>query len=162
MKSKLITKTIIVLCTVIIFNSCSKDESSDEDEVTIADMAEIKAIIGSGQWKITYYFDSGKEGTNDYDGYSFTFDTDGTLSSTNGSTSVSGAWSLTSSSHNDGDSDDESSDDDIDFNIFFTTPDLFEALADDWDIQKYTSSRIDLIDDREDHSETDQLTFEKQ
>lgn len=158
MKSKLITKAIIVLCTVIIFNSCSKDESSDEDEVTIADMAEIKAIIGSGHWKITYYFYSGKEGTNDYDGYSFTFDTDGTLSSTNGSTSVSGAWFLTSSSHSNG----ESSDDDIDFNIFFTTPDLFEALADDWDIQKYTSSRIDLIDDREDHSESDQLTFEKQ
>ncbi len=157
MKAKLLLKTIIILCTVIAFNSCSNDESGNDDKITSADMAEIKAFVGSGQWKITYYVDSGKEGTIDYDGYSFTFNTDGTLSSTNGSATVSGTWSLTGSSHSDKSSDD----DDIDFNIFFTTPDLFETLEDDWDIKQYTSSRIELIDDIDDHNNADYLTFEK-
>ncbi len=165
MKTKFLTKIIITLCSVIVFNSCSND---DNDMITSADMVEIKAIIGSGQWKITYYVDSGKEETNDYNGYSFTFNTDGTLNSTNGSTSVAGSWSLTSDHDSDDDSsdddssDDDSSDDDIEFNVFFTEPDLLETLSDDWDIQKYTSSRIELIDDdREDPGKTDYLTFEK-
>lgn len=130
--------------------SCDKDETEVEQEITSADMSKIKTAVESGDWKITDYSDAGSNETINYEGFNFTFNNDGTLGATDGSTSVSGAWSLKSTDN-----------DELDFNIFFTTPDIFEELADDWEIKKYSSSKIELIDVSTEDSSTDYLTFEK-
>ncbi len=49
----------------------------------------------------------------------------------------------------------------IDFNIFFASPENFNELSDDWNIVSYSATRIELIDESSD-GEIDLLTFEKQ
>ena len=65
----------------------------------------------------------------------------------------------------DDDSDDDDSDDDdddeIEFNIFFASPETFSELSEDWEILSYTSDMIQLIDEDDDGLDTELLTFEK-
>lgn len=151
MKQKLMLMAIALLSMGLII-SCSKDETKDDEDVkiTAADMSKIKAAVESGTWRITNYTDSDVDETLDYAGFGFTFNEDGTLGVTDGNTSVSGAWSMTISDE-----------DELDFNIFFSSPDLFEALADDWEVGSYSNSKIELIDTSDDMSSADYLTFEK-
>ena len=103
--------------------------------------------------------DSGTDETSDYTGYSFTFNADGSLDAVNGSTMITGTWSVTSDDSSD--DDDYNSTDDIDFNIFFSAPPNFEELSDDWDIVSRSSTRIELIDISGGDGSTDTLVFEK-
>jgi hypothetical protein len=136
-------------------------ESNDDATTPQADVnaSELQSAALQGQWRITYYFDSEKEETSDYAGYVFTFGADGTVSAINGTTEVTGTWSVTDSSSSDDDSFDDSSD--VDFNLFFTSPADFEELSDDWDILQYNASRIELIDVSGGDGSTDYLTFQK-
>ena len=141
----------IALLSVGLIISCSKDdETKVEEDITAADMSEIKAAVESGDWRITNYSDADNDETTNYVGYTFTFNSDGILGATNGNIAVSGAWSMTSSDV-----------DELDFNIFFTSPAIFEELADDWEINKYSSTKIELIDVSSEDNSTDYLTFEK-
>ncbi|MBT8297785.1 MAG: hypothetical protein KJO52_05580 [Maribacter sp.] len=154
---RLIIPMAIVLLTLGFNQSCSKDETDVDENITEADMPQIKAAVESGDWRITNYSDDDMDETTNYMGYSFTFNSDGILGATNGNISVSGAWSITISDN----STDDSSDDDIDFNIFFTSPDIFEELTDDWEIVNYSTTKIELIDISGGDGNTDYLTFEK-
>ena len=141
----------IALLSVGLIISCSKDdETKVEEDITAADMSEIKAAVESGDWRITNYSDADNDETANYVGYTFTFNSDGILGATNGNIAVSGAWSMTSSDV-----------DELDFNIFFTSPAIFEELADDWEINKYSSTKIELIDVSSEDNSTDYLTFER-
>lgn len=155
MKTKLIFLNLFA--AVLLAVSC---DSNEDPATTAADVnaAELQSTAQDGQWRITYYFDSDKEETSNYNGYVFTFGADGTVSATNGTTEVTGTWSVTDSDSSD-DSPDDSSD--VDFNLFFAAPPDFEELSDDWDILEYTSGRIRLIDVSGGDGSTDYLTFEK-
>lgn len=145
------------LALILVFTSCDTDDQKVDEKITAEDIASITEAVTAGEWMITYYFDGDTEETNDYINYTFTFNADGTLSATNGSASVSGAWSILSSDS----SNDDSDDNDVDFNIFFTSPAILEELADDWDIEKYTSNSIELIDVSGGDGSIDNLKFEK-
>ena len=149
MKRRIICMAIALLSMGLI-SSCSEDEVKVYEEITAADMESIKATVESGDWIISKYSDDDIDETSNYVGFSFRFNSDSTLGATDGNTSVSGAWSMTTSEA-----------DELDFNIFFTAPDIFEELADDWEVLKYSSSKIELIDISDDESSTDYLTFEK-
>ncbi|MFH6602212.1 hypothetical protein ACEZ3G_01895 [Maribacter algicola] len=156
MKTTLKNLTLLVLM-VLVFKSCTKDDDDNMSIVDASDIPQIQAAIANGDWKITYYFDSDKDETSDYAGYVFTFQEDGVLAVSNGSTALSGAWSITSSDN----SNDDSSSNDVDFNIVFSSPVLFEELSDDWEIKKYTSTTIELYDISGGDGTTDFLTFTK-
>ncbi|NDV43652.1 hypothetical protein GTK07_09985 [Muricauda sp. 40Bstr401] len=111
----------------------------------------------SGDWVITYFFDTDKEETSNFNGYTFKFNADGTLVASNGTTDVNGTWSITDSNSSD---DDSNKDSDVDFNILFASPNNFEDLSDDWDIVSFTSTRIELIDVSGGNGGTDKLVFE--
>ena len=92
---------VVVLSVLNVLYSCSKNDSVEEaDTITAADIGAIKMAVIGTDWHITYYFDTDKEETSDYDGYVFTFNEDGTLGVTDGNTAVSGAWSVIGSSTN--------------------------------------------------------------
>ena len=154
MKLTLTQSITKLFCLALLGFSISCDSDTNND-VIMLDRSEIEAAVKSGQWHVSYYFDD-KDETGDYSGYAFTFNANGTLTASNGSVSVSGAWSIT-----DSDSSDDSSDSDVDFNIFFTSPELFEELADDWDIKKFANNKIELFDVSGGDGTTDYLTFEK-
>ncbi|GAA4269776.1 hypothetical protein GCM10022257_18770 [Hyunsoonleella aestuarii] len=134
--------------------SCSSDDSTNQSDNSL-EIQNIKNTVTSGSWSLTYFFDTDKEETSNFSGYSFTFNSDGKLIAINSSVTIEGDWSVTDSNSND------DSSDDIDFNITFSAPSNFQELSDDWDIILYSSNKIELIDISGGNGGTDYLTFEK-
>ena len=150
--------SIMLLLTISLMSmQCSSDDENSPND----NSAEIQNVVNSvqtGNWVITYFFDTDSDETSNYTGYEFTFGTNGVLTASNGTNTYTGTWSVSDGNSND----DSSSDDDIDFNILFVSPPNFEELSDDWDIVSYTSTKIQLTDVSGGNGGTDFLTFEKQ
>lgn len=158
MKTKFIYGLITMLCFSLMSSTCSTD-----DEININDNSEeinrIKNTVQNDTWIITSLFDSGDDETSLYNGYSFSFNSNGTLTASNGSETYNGTWSVTDDSNS---SDDSNSNDDIDFNIFFASPVTFnDDLSEDWEIVSYNATKIELIHISGGNGGTDTVTFEK-
>jgi len=141
----------IKLASIVIFSllfalSCTKDN---------IDIAKVKTNVQSGTWRITKFIDSGKDETNYFTGYNFTFNSSGVLNANNGTNNYNGTWSITDSNSND------DSPNDLDFNIYFNLTNNFLDLNDDWDFISQSSTKIELIDVSGGNGGTDYLTFEK-
>lgn len=137
------------------FASCSSDD--DNSSVNNGSITEITNTAGSGTWRVTSYVEDGNDETHHFNGYTFTFGANGVLTAVNGDQTQTGAWAVTDSSS----SDDDDSGSDIDFEIFFASPDEFADLTDDWDIEDVTATTISLIDVSGGNGGTDTLVFEK-
>ena len=159
MKTQIYMGMLIMLGFTLMSFNCSDDDTPSPNDNS-QQIAQIEATAESGSWRITNFNDSGQDETSDFNGYDFTFNSDGSLVASNGSNTVTGTWSVTDDSNS---SDDSSSDDDIDFNIFFPVPETsdFEDLNDDWDVVSTTPTRIRLMDVSGGDGSTDMLTFEK-
>ena len=153
---KIITKLIFAFFIYTgLAMSCDKDDDNTQQQESTAQQTQNTAQ--SGSWKITYFFDSDQNETNHFNGYTFTFKENGSLVAVNGSTTITGTWSVTDSNS----SDDDGGSSNTDFNIFFASPPDFEELSDDWDIISVTNSKIELTDVSGGNGGTDFLTFEK-
>lgn len=144
-------KTLMHLLVIaLLISSCKSEE-------TVPDSAElIRETAVQGSWRITYFFDTDKDETDNFAGYSFTFGDNGVLTATKGSATNTGSWSVT-----DGSGSDDDSSDDRHFNITFASPADFEDLSDDWDIVSISASKIQLRDVSGGNGGTDDLVFEK-
>lgn len=138
-------------------STCSHDDDNDDHS---SDPQPVVNAVSSGTWRITYYFDTDSDETNQFSNYDFTFNTNGALTANNGANNYDGTWSVTDSHGGNSRSGDDDSND-LDFNIFFASPSNFAELSDDWDIISYNSSKIQLIDVSGGNGGTDYLTFEK-
>ncbi len=135
--------------------ACTDDDSNS---TTDALQEQIENQMVAGIWYISSFIDSGSNETNHFTNYQFTFETNGVLNATNGSTSYTGSWSISDSNSSD---DDNDSTDDLDFNIYFNLSNDFEDLNDDWDIVSQSATKIELIDISGGNGGTDYLTFQK-
>ncbi|MRI02291.1 hypothetical protein GH721_17230 [Kriegella sp. EG-1] len=151
-------KNILNLMAIVAFVigaiSCEKNEGTEEVKISSADVAAIKTVMISGDWYISNYFDSQNELTTEYAEFTFGFNENGTITATDGDSSLSGAWLVKSQS------DDEKNT--VDFELHFASPEKFKKLSQDWQVMKYTDSQIDLtyIDD-DDVDGTRLLSFKK-
>ncbi len=160
-------KSLALVVLVIAVTSCSKgddpapDDNNNNNNGTSADQT--IQVVQTGSWRITSFIDSGQNETADFTGYTFSFNTNGTLVATNGSETIMGTWNVTDGSANSSNDDDGNSTDDDNFNIFFSVPDTskFDDLIDDWDFISVTNTKIELIDISGGNGGTDYLTFEK-
>ena len=143
---------IILLFLSFGTTSCSDNEEGVPDH---SSMQEIEDAMVSGNWRITKFIDAGNDETNHFSGYDFVFNGNGELTSSNGTNTYEGSWSITDSNSSD------DSPDDLDFNILFNLTNDFEDLNDDWDILSVTASKIELVDVSGGNGGTDFLTFEK-
>ena len=151
MKAHKINFMLISGVILLLFvTSCKKDD----DEVNNI-QSEVQANVQNGTWRITKFIDSGKDETNHFTAYNFTFHDTGILNADDGSNSFDGTWSITDSNSND------DSQDDLDFNINFNLSNDFEDLNDDWDFISQTPTKIELFDISGGNGGTDYLTFEK-
>lgn len=94
----------------------------------------------TGNWTVTYYFDSGKDETSDYNGYTFDFASSGVLTAMNSQSTFTGTWRIS----------DRSSDDDSSSNklvIAITGNKYMDDLQDDWLIVSISDNEIRLMDD---------------
>lgn len=152
MKTNSFKKLFFALTIVIVaFSSCITDNDS------VSKIEQVENNVQAGDWKISYFNDSGVDETSNFSGYSFTFQTDGSLIAHNVSNTYTGTWSITNSDIND----DSSSPNDLDFNIFFNLTNLFSELNEDWDIVSYSSTKVELMHVSGGNGGTDYLTFVK-
>ncbi|WP_345277866.1 hypothetical protein [Litoribaculum gwangyangense] len=158
MKRKFVYVLFMMLFLSLMSTTCSSDDDINPIDNSL-EINDIKNTVQSGSWEITSFFDSGVDETNHYIGYSFTFNSDGTLTASNGSETVNGTWSVTD---DDSSNDDSVSSNDIDFNIFFSAPAMFnDDLTEDWEILDRSATKIELIHVSGGNGGTDTLTFEK-
>lgn len=146
-------KIFISVFSLIAVACTTNDDSSNPNN---QDLTQINETVSSGDWIITYFFDTDSDETSNFSGYVFSFNNDGSIVANNGSTSHTGTWSITDSNSND------DSNDDIDFNILFTSPMEFTDLSDDWDVVNISETSIELIDVSGGNGGTDYLTFQRQ
>lgn len=154
MKSNLFYGIVTLLSFTLMSSMCSSDDMDNSNNNAQQIMA-IENTAESGTWIISSYIDSGQDETNHFTGFSFTFNTNGTLTATNGIDTVQGTWSVTDSN--------DDSNSSIDFNISFSVPtsSVFDDLIDDWDIVTYNDNTISLIDVSGGNGGTDTLVFAK-
>ena len=150
MKKKVIY-TCLGLVSFGLLLSCSNDEDDNPIDPMQA-IPEIENNVVQGDWIISSYVDSGVDETSDYNGYTFTFTSDGIVSASSSAEMLTGAWTVEL---------DDSSDSDLDFTLFFGVPDThdFDDLNDDWDVVSYTSTMISLRDVSGGSGEIDSLIF---
>ncbi len=144
MKNHIHQLIILLIISVSIFTGCKKDDNSPSSSSTSV----LNSTIQQGNWRITNFNDSGNDETNHFTGYSFHFNSNGTVVATNNGSSENGTWSSIL--------------DDSKLKLvllFSAIP--FDDLNDDWHVIQQNSSIIKLEDVSGGGSGTDYLTFEK-
>lgn len=158
MKATYLKGLILLLSLSLLSSTCSHHDDDDgSSNDNSGQVQQIESQAESGTWRITSFIDSGQDETNDFSGFNFLFDSNGTLTATSSNTILTGSWSVTDSNSND------DSNDDIDFNIFFNVSESsnFEDINDDWDIVSHSDNMIKLRDVSGGNGGTDTLTFER-
>lgn len=161
--NKLVISAFFIMGMIALQSCTTDDDSSSSNMNNDAQIMEAQSIANTGTWIITNFNDSGQNETGDFNGYTFDFASDGVLTATNGTNTLTGTWSITDDSNSSSDDNSSDDDDDIDFNINFPVSDSsdFEDLNDDWDIVSVTENRMELRDVSGGNGGIDILVFER-
>ena len=108
------------------------------------------AVLTTGDWYVTYYFDDGDE-TSNYADYVFNYATNNTATATNSSGPTNGTWSISAGDETE-----------LELNLNFGTTPPLDELAEDWDVLEATNDIIRLKDISGGNGTTEFLTFERQ
>jgi len=138
---------ILLAFTLYLAGSCSSNGGTTQ--------AGIEKSVENGNWRISLFMDSGKDKTAEYASYRFTFRSDQSIIAKNGSSSITGFWSI--SDKNPGDD----SIHDLTFHIVFSSSSALESLSEDWEIIVESKKRIELSHVSGGNGGSDFLTFEK-
>jgi hypothetical protein len=134
---------VFVLLSFLFLISCQRNNSADLTQT------QVTTTIQSGTWKVTLFNDNGIDETSNFNGFSFTFNANGTATATRNSIATDGSW--------------VSGTDDsrvkliLDFGII--SP--LDELNEDWRVLERTDSKIRLTHISGGNGGTDFLTFEK-
>jgi hypothetical protein len=134
MKKHLKQFAILVFAVAATFASCKKDDNSNDDNSSTT-----SAIITSGSWRVSYYHESNDDHTSNFNGYTFTFNSVGTMTATNSSGTTNGTWTNDDSQN--------------ELHIYLGDNDPLKDLTKGWLVISKTSTEIKLQDDNTTHSE---------
>ena len=141
---KNVKKMVLVgLITLSGLTSCDKVEDNS-DNGTIITQNEI-----SGDWKISGFFDSGKDETYHFTGYLFSFE-NGIVKATSNTNSLSGTYVLQNNSSGT-----------TEWIINFGNVEPWDELTEDWKVIEKTTTLIRLEHVSGGNGGTDLLTFTK-
>jgi hypothetical protein len=141
-------KKIFALATVFIalgLTSCKKDELSTSTITT----SNVTTTVSAGTWRVTYYWDTNRDETANFNGFNFTFAASNLVSASNSLLTINGTWSIAND------------DSKIKLILAFTTNANFIEISDDWHVIERTDTKIRLQDVSGGNGGTDYLTFEK-
>lgn len=122
-------------------SDCNDDSNGGSNNTTLTE------IFTSGTWYISYFFDDVDE-TNYFNGYNFTFNSNGTSLAIKNSNTINGTWNI----YND------SGTEKI---VLSFDGSLLDEIEDDWRIIEYTPTLIKLKHVSGGNGGTDYLTFTK-
>ncbi|MEN9913679.1 MAG: hypothetical protein RL528_412 [Bacteroidota bacterium] len=128
----------------VLFFSCKKDDNNPSISTS-----NVTSTVSTGNWRITYYWDTDHDETNNFIGYSFVFNTNGTVTATKAANTITGTWTT------------RNDDNKIKLVLSFSSPADFIEISDDWHTIERTDSKIKLQDVSGGNGGTDYLTFEK-
>ena len=86
-------KKIFALATVFIalgLTSCKKDEPSTSNITT----SNVTTTVSAGTWRVTYYWDTNRDETANFNGFNFTFGASNLVSASNSLLTINGTWSI--------------------------------------------------------------------
>ncbi len=141
-------KKIFALATVFIalgLTSCKKDEPSTSNITT----SNVTTTVSAGTWRVTYYWDTNRDETANFNGFNFTFGTSNLVSASNSLLTINGTWSIAND------------DSKVKLILAFTTRANFIEISDNWHVIERTDTKIRLQDVSGGNGGTDYLTFEK-
>ena len=105
------------------------------------------SVLTDGTWHVSYFFDNIDE-TSIYNGYNFTFNSNGTVTVVKGTNTIGGTWSnFVNSGH--------------DIFLLKFDDNKLDELKEDWKIAEYTNTNIRLKKESSSSGETDYLYFTK-
>lgn len=139
--------TGLSMAGIFVLGSCSKHESKSSAQAVPPKAA--KTTIQQTTWKVTHYDEDGTDDTRNFEGYAFSFNSNGNVVATQTGNNVQGTWST-------------STDDDHDkllLNFGNTSP--FEELNEDWHILALDADVIDLQHKSGGNGSINNLTFRK-
>lgn len=116
-----------VLLVVILFCTLQSSSCSKVDDIATTPVS----VTTTGKWHVSLYLDGTKDETYRFSGYSFTFNSNGTVLATEGTASVTGTWNDNGSR----------------FIIDFGNDPILKKASDDWMIASKSSVSISLKDD---------------
>ena len=146
MKLKILT---VVLLACSILGSCSKKDDNNNNNTDTNSPANVTATISGGNWKITYFLESGLDKTSDFAGYKFTFSNGGMLVAIRAANNEKGTWSAGTDNSK------------TKLTINFSGSAIFSKLNEDWEVIERTHSSVKLQHVSGGGGGTDLLTFEK-
>jgi hypothetical protein len=129
---------------IVLASSCNKDDNSLTEQKNT-----VTTNVQQGNWRITYFNDSGNDETSYFNGYVFQFNTNTTVVATKTGSTVNGTWNI---------GNDDST---VKFILDFGSTVKFEDLNDDWHVIEQSATLIKLEDVSGGNGGTDYLTFEK-
>ncbi|MCW5515725.1 hypothetical protein [Muriicola sp. Z0-33] len=109
--------------------------------------SDLSTILLNGLWAVSNYLDDGVDETNNYNGFTFNFATDGSVIADNGST-TNGTWSV------------QNGDDSLFLDFGAVIP--LDEFNDDWDVISVSDTQVELRDVSGGDGSTDDLIFTKQ
>ncbi len=134
-------KWIWFVVVLIVITACKKDEAPPPEDVS--------SHITSGNWRVTYYLHHSVDETSSFEPYVFFFSNSGVVTATSAADTISGTWSVRKDSGK------------TKFDLYFSSPSLFEEISEDWIVLESTVSKLRLQDQSGSSSDIDYLTFEK-
>ena len=143
-------KKLSLLSLIILFlsvmSSCSEEEVPANNGGDSLSNADIRNMLESSTWSISYMNDSGSDETVEFTNCIFKFQNDGVIEAS-GASSAEGTWVL---------------DNDSGLNINFTTnAEFIDHLNERWDIIAVTEDEISLEHVSGGNGGTDNLYFKK-
>ena len=129
---------------------CDEDDDTDFDDDDIDDSIFITALL-TGPWKVNYFFKETNQ-TAEFASFSFTFNTDGTVQTTDGVSVVEGTWN----SYGD--------DGGLELLLDLGEDSPFNEIREDWEVIEFNDTTITLKDHRPEEMETEPvktLIFQK-
>jgi len=121
-----------------ISDDCDEDDDVDFNDDDI-DTSNLVAVLVNGLWKVDYFFDELNK-TSQFSTYSFVFNADGSATATNGISSVEGSWAAYGDEGN------------LEVVLDFGEESPFDELMEDWEVDVFTESVINMKDDKDDKS----------
>ncbi len=140
MKNKIHLIAFAVL--IIAASSCKKEDNSPAS----TNNSSIAGTITNGTWRISYYHESSSDHTANFNGYTFTFSSNGTMTAIHSSGNTIGTWRIDDSNVNE-------------FHMSIGNNAPLTDLDKGWLITSQTSTEIQMKDDS--GSSNEELHFVK-
>lgn len=141
--------TTILAILLTLFFSATLNSCKDDDNNNTQTTQQLSNAVVQGNWRVTNYNEDGTDKTNQFSGYTFTFNANLSVVAS-GSSTINGTWATGT--------DDSKAKLVL---LFAVASGPFEEISEDWEIINVTSTTIQLKHISGGNSTTDYLTFTK-